>query len=42
MALHGLLRGRFTFLYIDNVPASQETHLWVPTACYGVDLLFYI
>jgi hypothetical protein len=42
MGLHGLLRDRFTFLYIDDVPPSQETHLWVSTASYGVDLLFYI
>jgi hypothetical protein len=42
MALHGPLSGIFTFLYIDNVPASQETHLWVSTASYGVYLLFYI
>jgi hypothetical protein len=38
MGLHGLLRGRFTFLYIDNVPASQETHLWVSTDSYGDSL----
>jgi hypothetical protein len=28
-------RAFITFLYIDEVRASQETHLWASTACYG-------
>jgi hypothetical protein len=34
MRLHGLLR-RSTFLHVDDVRTSQETHLWAFTACYG-------
>jgi hypothetical protein len=25
----------FTFLYVDDVRTSQESHLWASTACYG-------
>jgi hypothetical protein len=25
----------FTFLYVDDVRASQKTHLWASTVCYG-------
>jgi hypothetical protein len=32
----------FTLLYIDDVRTSQETHLWVSTACYGFSFTFYM
>jgi hypothetical protein len=25
----------FTFLYVDDVRTTQETHIWTSTACYG-------
>jgi hypothetical protein len=33
MDLHGVLRGSCTFVYVDNVRTSQETHLWASAAC---------
>jgi hypothetical protein len=35
MGLHGMLRGQHYSLYVDDVRASHETHLWAPTASYG-------
>jgi hypothetical protein len=32
----------FTFLYIDDVRISQETHLWTSTLCYEESLTFYM
>jgi hypothetical protein len=32
----------FTFLYLDDVRTSQETHIWTPTACYVDRFIFYI
>jgi hypothetical protein len=32
----------FTFLYIDDVRTSQETHLWPSTAYRGIALLFFV
>jgi hypothetical protein len=29
-------------LYVDDVRASQETHLWASTACYGHSFTFYM
>jgi hypothetical protein len=34
MGLDGMLRGRFIFLYVDDVRTSQETYIWASTACY--------
>jgi hypothetical protein len=42
MVLHGLLRRKFYFLYVDDVRTSQETHLWPSMAFYGITLLLYI
>jgi hypothetical protein len=39
-ALYGLLRGYLYFLYLDNIRASQEIHLWASTACYGDSFIF--
>jgi hypothetical protein len=39
-ALHGLLQGDLYFLYVDYVPASQETHLWTSTTYYGDSFSF--
>jgi hypothetical protein len=41
MGLHGLLRGQLYFLYVDDVRASQKTHIWDSTACCG-DSLFVL
>jgi hypothetical protein len=41
MGLHGLLLGEIYFLYADDVRTSQETLLWVSTACYGESFTFY-
>jgi hypothetical protein len=30
----------FTFLYVDYIRTSQETQAY--TACYGINLLFYM
>jgi hypothetical protein len=38
--LHGLLQELLNFVYIDDVPTSQETHQWVTTACYGHSFIF--
>jgi hypothetical protein len=35
MDIHGLLWISLYFLYLDDVSASQETHLWTFTGCYG-------
>jgi hypothetical protein len=35
IGLHGLLGGKRSFLYVDDVRTRQETHLWASTACYG-------
>jgi hypothetical protein len=35
MGLHGLLRGSFTLIYVDDARTSQEIHLWTSTTCYG-------
>jgi hypothetical protein len=32
----------FTFIYVDDVRTSQETHLWAFTACYGDSFTFYL
>jgi hypothetical protein len=32
--LHGLYVDSFTFMYVDDFRTSQETQLWVSTACY--------
>jgi hypothetical protein len=40
MALHGLLRDNFTFVYLGDVSTSQETYLRASTACYGDSLVF--
>jgi hypothetical protein len=29
-----------TFLYVDYIRTSQETHLWVSTVCYGDSITF--
>jgi hypothetical protein len=31
--LHGLLHQSLFFLYVDDIPTSQETHLWAFKAC---------
>jgi hypothetical protein len=31
---------RFTFLYVDYVRTSQETHPWVSKVCYGDSFTF--
>jgi hypothetical protein len=31
----------FTFLYVDDVRTSLETHLWASTACYTDSSTFY-
>jgi hypothetical protein len=33
-------RDSFTFLYVDDVRTSQETHLQVSTACYRASFTF--
>jgi heterodisulfide reductase subunit C len=40
MDMHGVLQFSFTFVYVDNVRTSQETHLWACTACYGDSYAF--
>jgi hypothetical protein len=40
VGLHGLLGDSITFLYVDDVLTSQETHLWASTACYGDSFTF--
>jgi hypothetical protein len=30
----------FTFLYVDDVPTSQETQLWASKPVTGTDLLY--
>jgi hypothetical protein len=40
MGLYGLLRVSFTFVYVDDVHTSQETHLWASTCCYGNSFAF--
>jgi hypothetical protein len=32
---HTYYRDSYTFLYVDDVRTSQETHLQASTACYG-------
>jgi hypothetical protein len=40
--LHGLFhRDSFTFLYVDDVRTSRETHLW-PSMAYYRDRIFYV
>jgi hypothetical protein len=29
------------FFFADDVHASQETHLWISTVCYGIDVPLY-
>jgi hypothetical protein len=37
-----LLYGQsFTFLYVDDVHTSQETHVWASTACHKDSFTFY-
>jgi hypothetical protein len=31
----------FTFLYVDDVRTSQETYLWISTACCGDNIESY-
>jgi hypothetical protein len=42
MTSTGCYGDSFTFLYVDDVRISEETHLWASTACYGdnVTLLY--
>jgi hypothetical protein len=40
MSHHGLLGVIFTFIYIDDVCTSQQTHLWASMACYGYGFTF--
>jgi hypothetical protein len=44
MDFHGLLEASSTFSHVDDNRTSQETHLWVSTACYGYSftLLFLL
>jgi hypothetical protein len=42
MGLHGLLGDTFTFLYVDDVRTSQETHLLASMVCYGDSFNFYM
>jgi hypothetical protein len=35
MSLQTCYGDSFTFLYVDDVHASQETLVWASTACYG-------
>jgi hypothetical protein len=30
----------FTFLYVNNIHTSQETHMWAFTVCYGDSFTF--
>jgi hypothetical protein len=40
--LHGLLGGSFTFVCVDDIRTSQETHLWAATASCGDMFTFYM
>jgi hypothetical protein len=33
-------RDSSTFLYVDDVHTSQDTHLWTSTACYGYCFIY--
>jgi hypothetical protein len=35
MDLHGHLRDNLIFWYVDDVPISEETHVWASTASYN-------
>jgi hypothetical protein len=42
MAVTACYRNSFTFLYVDAVRTSQETHIWSFTACYEDSFTFYM
>jgi hypothetical protein len=42
MVLHGLFKESFTFLCVDDVRTSQETHVWASTAYNGESFTFYM
>jgi hypothetical protein len=42
MVLTACYRDSFTFLYVDDVRTSQETHLWASRPDTGVALSFYM
>jgi hypothetical protein len=42
MGPHGLLRDTYTFLYVENIRTSLETHLWASTALRGQPYFLYV
>jgi hypothetical protein len=42
MVLLGLLGESFILIYVDIDRTSQETHLWVSTACHGDNFILIL